>query len=1586
LQPATPSQGIAIGGSGNTAGLDITASELAQFQDGFRSIAIGRTNGSGSVVIQSASFNDPVAVRSPAGDITVNGAVSGNGGITLNASTLNLNSELSNTGGELNLTGDTQITNAVNLSNTGNISLSGAINGSGSLNITAGSSDVTFGGAIGSITPLEQITVTAGNVTVNGAVATTNGITLDSPVTVSNSGGTFNAGTGSLALSSSLTSQFQDLIFTGSEIDLGGRLSGSGQVFLQPANPSTNIAVGGSGTTTGLDLTATELANFGSGFRSVTIGQTDGSGNITIGSTSLPVPTTILSPTGAIALDGTITSTGGLTLTAPTLTLNAASIDNTTGPVNLQGQTEINNAVNITNNGNITLTSAVDGSGELTLDSGSGNVLLRGAVGSSSPLQQLTLNGNLATVNGAVATTNGITLNSPIELGANGGNFSAGSGPLTLGSTLTANTQNLTLTANDINLGGVVRGIGNLVLEPTNPSQSMAIGDANANAEFTLTAADIANLQDGFTGVTIGRSDGSGTVAIANITLPDPTIVQVPLEPGSISVTGNTTLVGNGSLTLIAPQTQLGGNITSENGNIALNSDAIQLSNDVTLSTQDAGNITLSGTINGANQLTLNAGGNVELGNSLGNITALTGLTVRGQNLALNGDITTNQGNVSIDAPISLQRDTAVITGSDATGYGDVTATSTIDGNYRLLINAGNVRVDGAIGGNEPLESVTIVAEPEINLQDVTTDGGDVDLQAVDDIITGDIITTPSTPLPAGDITLTSTEGGVTTGNLDASGPGTGGNIAIAGDRDIITGDITTSSDSASAGDITVTSHQGSITTQDIRAESLGLTSGTLNLDAGNSINTGNINQSGGNIRLRAAQTITTGNISSRSETGPGGQVELEANGDITTGDITTNGFLNAGNVLINSILGNITTGNILSTSTQGAGGTVDLNAAGNVSTGTINTSGEVEAGVVNLVSAGGGTISTGNITALSELGGPGEVNISTSGEVNTGVIKVTPEQPRSPEESTRIEPASDLPPQAAENVPTTEETVTDAPSTNPSAEPPAEPAVATSELPGIETEPEIETATPAVVVPPAIAPTEVLQPPPQPVQSPEPEATTPVPAAVEEHHIPPTDSGHSEIAPMETAPDAVIAMPEGNIAQDLIPSSQPLEIVTNPGNVQTPQSTVVNNPVSTSQILDIARYNLNQNLASGNLVDAVGGIEEMRSQEFADYFGSEFQEVPTSLQGIRDSLGNITRETGSTPGIIYTLVQPEQLELILITANGAPIRRTVATDRETLLQAVTAFRGELTTPNRRHSQNYLRSAQQLYQWLIAPIQPELEANGIDTLLFSMDSGLRALPIAALHDGEQFLIEKYPIALIPSISLTNMRYRSLANTRVLAMGASTFTELNPLPAVPVELSTITEQLWQGVQLLNADFTRANLMATRHDYPYEIIHLATHGEFNSGALSNSYIQLWDEKLGLDQLRTLGWQNPQVELLVLSACRTALGDEKAELGFAGFAVQAGVKTAIASLWYVSDEGTLALMSEFYRQLSTAPLKAEALRQAQIAMIRGNVQIENGILRFRGESEGISLPPEFFATQTTLLSHPYYWSAFTTIGSPW
>ncbi|MFS8117714.1 MAG: CHAT domain-containing protein, partial [Microcoleus sp.] len=172
--------------------------------------------------------------------------------------------------------------------------------------------------------------------------------------------------------------------------------------------------------------------------------------------------------------------------------------------------------------------------------------------------------------------------------------------------------------------------------------------------------------------------------------------------------------------------------------------------------------------------------------------------------------------------------------------------------------------------------------------------------------------------------------------------------------------------------------------------------------------------------------------------------------------------------------------------------------------------------------------------------------------------------------------------------------------------------------------------------------------------------------------------------------------------------------------------------------------------------------------------------------------------------------------------------------------------------------------------------------------------------------------------------------------------------------------------------------------------YGIIHLATHAEFRPGTPNKSYIQFWDTQLGLDQMRDLKWNNPPLELLVLSACRTTLGDKEAELGFAGLALQSGAKSGLASLWYVSDAGTLALMTEFYQQLKNgtpkdAPIiKAEAMRRSQIAAIEGKLTIENRQLRSsRGET---ALPPSIPKLDSKNLSHPYYWAAFSIIGSPW
>ncbi|GGA34189.1 hypothetical protein CYANOKiyG1_51470 [Okeania sp. KiyG1] len=398
--------------------------------------------------------------------------------------------------------------------------------------------------------------------------------------------------------------------------------------------------------------------------------------------------------------------------------------------------------------------------------------------------------------------------------------------------------------------------------------------------------------------------------------------------------------------------------------------------------------------------------------------------------------------------------------------------------------------------------------------------------------------------------------------------------------------------------------------------------------------------------------------------------------------------------------------------------------------------------------------------------------------------------------------------------------------------------------------------------------------------------------------------------------------------------------------------------------------------------------IEKGRSDTFADYFGKNFSRQKTSTKNIREVLAEIDRQTENNSAIIYVTVYPEELQLVLYTPGNTPIVKTIpGVKREELMKLVLQLRLYITNPEERFTQNYLLPAQKLYDLLIAPLSTEIEAANVNTLLFSMDEGLRTLPVAALHDGKQFMVEKYSLSLIPSISLMDSNYRTLEDTQVLAMGASEFIGKIPLPAVPVELETISQKLWKGKKFLNQEFTYNNLLAQRQNYPYPIIHLATHAEFRAGKANKSYIQLWgDEQLRLDQMRELGWNQPPVELLVLSACRTAFGDKNAELGFAGLAVAAGVKSALASVWYVSDEGTLGLMTEFYAHLNESKIKSEALRQAQLAMLRGEVVIAEGQLKGTGSYGSVMLPSALRKFENKNLSHPYYWAGFTMVGSPW
>jgi CHAT domain-containing protein len=408
--------------------------------------------------------------------------------------------------------------------------------------------------------------------------------------------------------------------------------------------------------------------------------------------------------------------------------------------------------------------------------------------------------------------------------------------------------------------------------------------------------------------------------------------------------------------------------------------------------------------------------------------------------------------------------------------------------------------------------------------------------------------------------------------------------------------------------------------------------------------------------------------------------------------------------------------------------------------------------------------------------------------------------------------------------------------------------------------------------------------------------------------------------------------------------------------------------------------------LQQGDIEGGLGQVEIQWSRQYTDFWGQQVNAEGHDAAGIRQMLVEIARQTGQRTALIYAIAQPNQLDLIVQTGTGEPIYHHVDVDRTTLITTARALRTTITNPLLQSSDQYLDAAQQLYQWLVAPLIPDLEAAQIKTLLFSPDGGLRSLPFAALHDGQQFLIERFGVAMTPSINLTDTRYAPLTNAAVLAMGASEFETLTPLPAVPVELQAIATQSPSGTTFLNEQFTVANLRQARSHNLFQVVHLATHGDFQANHPSGAFIQFWgSEQLTLDRLRDLGLGRPQVDLLVLSACRTAVGNFEAELGFAGLAVQSGVKSVLASLWSVDDAGTLALMNEFYRQLRQTSTKAEALRQAQLALLHGQVRIELGYVADMARGQRLALPTTGRPSDRTL-AHPYYWSAFTLIGSPW
>ena len=346
-------------------------------------------------------------------------------------------------------------------------------------------------------------------------------------------------------------------------------------------------------------------------------------------------------------------------------------------------------------------------------------------------------------------------------------------------------------------------------------------------------------------------------------------------------------------------------------------------------------------------------------------------------------------------------------------------------------------------------------------------------------------------------------------------------------------------------------------------------------------------------------------------------------------------------------------------------------------------------------------------------------------------------------------------------------------------------------------------------------------------------------------------------------------------------------------------------------------------------LRQARDAIESYKAAELRDYFRDQCVDA---LQARLTKLDTVS----PTTAIVYPIVFPGRTEILVSFSSGLT-RHSVPITSARLTEEIRAFR---RTVEKRTTLEYVEHAQHLYDWLIRPIESELIRQQIETLVFVPDGALRTIPFSALHDGKSFLIQRYAVAMTPGLYLTDPHPLDRTKIRFLAGGLTKSVQGFPsLPYVAEEVEAV-RTLYQADQLLNQDFRTAVLEQELRESRYGILHIATHGKFSSDA-NDSFLLTFDGKLTLSKLDELiglfRYRQDPLELLTLSACQTAVGDDRAALGLAGIAIKAGARSALATLWFINDEASAELISEFYRQLRDPSVsKAVAIQRAQIKLL--------------------------------------------------
>lgn len=393
--------------------------------------------------------------------------------------------------------------------------------------------------------------------------------------------------------------------------------------------------------------------------------------------------------------------------------------------------------------------------------------------------------------------------------------------------------------------------------------------------------------------------------------------------------------------------------------------------------------------------------------------------------------------------------------------------------------------------------------------------------------------------------------------------------------------------------------------------------------------------------------------------------------------------------------------------------------------------------------------------------------------------------------------------------------------------------------------------------------------------------------------------------------------------------------------------------------------------------------IESPEVEKWVEQLNRTTRRQNISLEDLNALRDNLRQQKAV---LLYPLILDDRLELILTAPDLPPIRRTVKVSRAEINRAILEFRDKLHI-----TRNPKPIAQKLYQWLIQPLASELKQSGAQTILYAPDGQLRYIPLAALHDGNQWLVQQYQINHITARSLTDFSPSVRKHLRILAgafvegtyefqMDGQEFA-FSGLPFAGKEVENLARTIPGTVKLIDQAFGRDAVLLKLSDYT--VIHFATHAAFVKGQPETSFILFGNgDKVTLREIENWSLQN--LDLVVLSACETGLGglgNGEEVLGLGYQFQRAGARTAIASLWSVNDSSTQVLMDAFYKALTTpGATKVSALRRAQLALMTGHSTDSN-----RPRGIGIVLPQELNSDQSNSpFAHPYYWAPFILIGN--